>query len=277
MNYVFAKIRQRNKNKHRKVAETAEKVFSDFNMDAITEVPYSCSTLPDDETWFCINDASHQDFAIDLIKNSISTVDYDSLSRSEFERIDFIFVVSGNYTFFQNVTKARLLRKKSLMSLGESFFISDDAQIISINSLPDAIYDRESNKLYFRRIESISSIFRGIDQLYREATEAETQSFLQSDFIRLENGFSPQNVKAQYRKRIALAVDILSKFSVDERHEVFSYIGDYCTEIKNGDGSFSVGSEEQLKLLLYGIEQRFYTTVVGDEKRIANSVITLKT
>lgn len=277
MNYVFAKIRQRNKNKHRKVAETAEKVFSDFNMDAITEVPYSCSTLPDDETWFCINDASHQDFAIDLIKNSISTVDYDSLSRSEFERIDFIFVVSGNYTFFQNVTKARLLRKKSLMSLGESFFISDDAQIISINSLPDAIYDRESNKLYFRRIESISSIFRGIDQLYREATEAETQSFLQSDFIRLENGFSPQNVKAQYRKRIALAVDILSNFSVDERHEVFSYIGDYCTEIKNGDGSFSVGSEEQLKLLLYGIEQRFYTTVVGDEKRIANSVITLKT
>ena len=202
MNYVFAKIRQRNKNKHRKVAETAEKVFSDLNMDAITAVPYSCSTLLDDETWFCISDASHQDFAIDLIKNSISTVDYDSLSRSEFEKIDFIFVVSDNLTLFQNVTKAKLLRKKSLMSLGDRFFISDDAQIISINSLPDAIYDRGSDKLYFRRIESISSIFKGIDQLYREATEAETQSFLQSNFIRLENGFSAQNIKAQNRKRI---------------------------------------------------------------------------
>lgn len=39
--------------------------------------------------------------------------------------------------------------------------------------------------------------------------------------------------------------------------------------------SFEVGSEDELKMLLYGIEQRFYTTVVGGEKRIANSVIPL--
>ena len=31
----------------------------------------------------------------------------------------------------------------------------------------------------------------------------------------------------------------------------------------------------ELKMLLYGIEQRFYTTPVGGEKRLANSVITL--
>ena len=36
---------------------------------------------------------------------------------------------------------------------------------------------------------------------------------------------------------------------------------------------FAVNSEDELKLLLYGIEQRFYTTLVGGERRIANSVI----
>ena len=35
-------------------------------------------------------------------------------------------------------------------------------------------------------------------------------------------------------------------------------------------------SEDELKMVLFGIEQRFYTTPVGDEKRIANSVIPMK-
>lgn len=53
------------------------------------------------------------------------------------------------------------------------------------------------------------------------------------------------------------------------------YIGDYCPGLKVSENSFEVGSENELKMLLYGIEQRFYTTPVGGEKRLANSVITL--
>lgn len=37
--------------------------------------------------------------------------------------------------------------------------------------------------------------------------------------------------------------------------------------------TFSVGSEDDLKMVLYGIEQRFYTIPIGGEKRIANSVL----
>jgi len=44
--------------------------------------------------------------------------------------------------------------------------------------------------------------------------------------------------------------------------------------LKVSENSFEVGSENELKMLLYGIEQRFYTTPVGGEKRLANSVIT---
>ena len=41
------------------------------------------------------------------------------------------------------------------------------------------------------------------------------------------------------------------------------------------DFKFEISSEQNLKMLLYGIEQRFYTTLIGDEKRLANSVISL--
>lgn len=39
--------------------------------------------------------------------------------------------------------------------------------------------------------------------------------------------------------------------------------------------SFKISNEKELKLLLYGIEQRFYTTPDGRERRIANSVIVM--
>ena len=60
---------------------------------------------------------------------------------------------------------------------------------------------------------------------------------------------------------------------VIKKGEVFTYIGEYCPELKVSETSFEVGNEEELKMLLYGIEQRFYTTIVGEEKRIANSVV----
>ncbi len=38
------------------------------------------------------------------------------------------------------------------------------------------------------------------------------------------------------------------------------------------DRKFSIKDEERLKHLLWGIEERYYTTRVGGEKRVANSV-----
>ena len=114
--------------------------------------------------------------------------------------------------------------------------------------------------------------------LYREATKEETESFLANDFISLKDGYSSNKVKTANRKRIALAVKTLSELDEPDRKNIFKYIGDYCPELKvseNDENAFEIGSENELKMLLYGIEQRFYTTPVGGEKRLANSVITL--
>ncbi len=44
----------------------------------------------------------------------------------------------------------------------------------------------------------------------------------------------------------------------------------------NTDKSFNIGSEENLKQLMYRIEQRYYTTPIGNEKRLANSITTIE-
>ena len=64
--------------------------------------------------------------------------------------------------------------------------------------------------------------------------------------------------------------------SETDREGVFEYIGEYSDgklQFDAESGVFTVATDDELKTLVYGIEQRFYTTVVGSERRLANSIV----
>jgi hypothetical protein len=178
--------------------------------------------------------------------------------------------------FFQKISNKQLIRKK-YFTLSDEPTLYENAPIIVINDYADAIYVKNEDTLYFKNLSSITTIFRGIDILYREATQEETQEFLDNDFIELANDFSADNVKKANRKRIALAMETLQKFKPREKKQIFSYIREYCEDLQFDENAenFSISNEEDLKKLLYGIEQRYYTTRIGNEKRLANSITTV--
>jgi hypothetical protein len=62
-----------------------------------------------------------------------------------------------------------LIRKK-WFSVSSAPRLVEDEPIIVINNFVDAIYKKEEDTLYFRKLTLITSIFKGIDTLYREAT-----------------------------------------------------------------------------------------------------------
>jgi len=147
-----------------------------------------------------------------------------------------------------------------------------------VNSLPDAIYLKASDTLVFKSLATISSIFKGIDVLYKEATDEEVENFLEEDFIELTDEFTIDKVSKPNRKRVALAMDTLAALPVDDRDKMYSYIHSYCDQkltFGQANSKFSITTDNELKYLLYGIEQRFYTTMLGQEKRLANSVQTM--
>ena len=55
---------------------------------------------------------------------------------------------------------------------------------------------------------------------------------------------------------------------------VYNYIKDYYPNLKLENGKAQISNEEDLKNILYGLEERFYTTLISKEKRIANSITT---
>ena len=275
MDSICAKLKQREKNKYRVIISVDGSLYNTPTITKDLSITYAPGTLLEEGEWFCIEKASKTEYAIDLLSSTDTSVDFQTLDRKDFSRIDFIFVLSDNYIAFQNTSKSKLLSKRRVLALGEAYEYQDDCSEIVINDLPDAIYDKSNDILYFKRLETITSIFKGIDQLYREATEEETTQFLNNDFINLTDGYSAKSVKTPNRKRIALAMKTLSELEEDDRKNIFAYIGSYCPELQVSENSFNIGTEDDMKKLLFGIEQRFYTTPVGGEKRIANSVILL--
>lgn len=273
MDHVLARVKRLIKKPFFKLVSDYT-LYENTNVSPAACVPYSPDHNLDEDSWFKIEQFSQQPFCIDLLKSNFDSKDYDDLKKEQFPNIAYILAVQSNDFYFQKVTPSLFIKKK-IIGFGEAAAIEEGSNRLVINDQPDAIYFKQSDTLAFRNLATISGIFKGIDALYREATEQETETFLQSEFIELKNNYDASKVSKPNRKRIALAMDSLAKMSDQDRVDILTYIDDYCDQKLKFDqatNKFEISTDDELKLLLYGIEQRFYTTLFGQEKRLANSV-----
>lgn len=151
-----------------------------------------------------------------------------------------------------------------------------NSKLLLVNSNPDAVYFKEEDVLIFRDLAVIANIFRGIDVLYKEATDSEVKDFFENNFVEMKDDFAIDKISKPNRKRITKALDILNNLDDSKKESMVSYINFYCSDkliFNEGENCFEISTDEQLRSLLYGINQRFYTTAVNKEKRLANSVI----
>lgn len=277
MGYLYAKIKARGKGtKIRKMLQTDSLLYPRVD-DVVQEaVPYSQETNIEDGVWYCLKDFSKTLYTIDILSADISSSDFDDLNGEEFDHLDYIFYLSEDHNeiYFQNIGKSSLISQKRFLFFGNGYKYEPECRSIVIKEYPDAIYKKKDDCLFFRNLSYITGIFPSIGALYREATNEETEQFLNMDFI-TKDGITVEVVKTPNRKRIALAMETLKHLDKKQKKEIYRYIAEYCPKLSDGKSSFNVSSNEDLALVLYGIEQRFYTTPVGEEKRIANSVIKL--
>jgi hypothetical protein len=276
MDHVLVKVKGLRKNPYLKLISD-HTLFETVAVNVATCVPYNPDHNLDEDCWFKIAQFSQQPFCIDLLKGDFDSKDYSDLKKEQFSKIAYLFSVQGNDFYFQKVTPSLFIRKKTVV-FGEAAIVEESDNRLVINSKPDAVYLKAIDVLIFRNLATISSIFSGIDELYKEATNEEVTEFLDESFIELTNDYGVEKVSKPNRKRVALAMATLDTMSDMDKASIFSYIDEYCgakLKLDKETNKFEVSTDDDLKLLLYGIEQRFYTTPIGQERRLANSVQTL--
>lgn len=274
MDYLLAKVKDRSNPYRILIADKAAYVKPETLSNCIK---YEPTNMLDEEQWFFVDNFSTRDYCLRLlIDDNFNSVDFVEINKVDPERMDYLISYQDGVDFyFQRIFKYTVIRNKKFLRIGEDVEIKEEKNAIELSDVPDAVYSRTEDRLYFRKLETISPIFRGIDELYREATEEEVENFLDNDFVNLQSGFSADQVKKSNRKRIAMAMDTLSKFNKKQKKMIFEYTNEYFPDLKFDGQSFEVSNEEDLKNLLYGIEQRFYTTPVTKEKRCASAVYAL--
>ncbi|WP_338669400.1 hypothetical protein [Pseudodesulfovibrio methanolicus] len=273
MNHLVARIKTRKKEKIFKLLSGQENVF-DLDVKQLPLIEYDVDHNLDDGAWFKVGEFSQKDYFLDYLARDFVAAEYNDLIKSEFIKIASLCSVQGDNFFFQKVTPSTFLCKKCI-GFGDVAYIENSETRLYVNQEPDAVYWAEKDVLVFKKLATISSIFPGIDILYKEATNDEVQKFLNEDFIDLIDGFDLEKVSKPNRARIALALNSLESMGPVEQESMLNYIHEYSDErlvYDQNNKIFSIQDDEQLKLLLYGIEERFYTTPIGQQKRLANSI-----
>ena len=67
--------------------------------------------------------------------------------------------------------------------------MKEEAEGIIIASKPDAVYNIHENRLYFKDFFRVTKIFKGLEILYKEATNDEINTFLRPSFCEKRSGF----------------------------------------------------------------------------------------
>lgn len=268
-NYIYAKVK-RKKNLFRVIA--SDKEIYDASQFVLNGVEYSPSTLIEDEDFYKFSNFSSSSFSLDFLSSGLDSVNHSQISKPDLKKLSFICTVQESLYFFQIINSSYFISKK-WFSIDE-LTLEVDKPIITINANADAIYDKLNDTLFFKKLSVANRIFKGMDQLYREATDQETQEFLESDFLEVNPNFEKEKVTIPNRKRIALVFEVLNKFTEEEKQAIYDYTNLYG-QVTYVSGKFKIETDDDLKFVLWGIEQRFYTTLIGGEKRVANSVISI--
>ena len=275
MNYFIAK-KKRTNNTYFKVLTTEIAIYS-IPDDLNNPITFSNSHNLDEDAWFGIPNFKSSEFAIELLNQEFNSTDYNTIGFNDYWFVKYFCAYQdNNYYCFQNFNNSSVINRKYFNLTGEPV-IKTNEPILIIKQVPDAIYVKSEDVLYFKKLLDIKNIFPETEKLYIEATETETSNFLSNDFIRLSNDYNASKVKKANRKRVSMAIETLSKMNAAQKKQIKEYTSEYFPNL-NFDaelGSFEIGDEEALKNLIFGIEQRFYTTIVGAEKRVANSIQTL--
>ena len=101
MKNICVKLSQRGKNKYRKMLSSTETIFPKFEPENTSTLPYTPGATLQDDDWFCITNAIGKEYSVDLFTEKLVTADLNALTRTEFNKIDYLFVIDERFIFFK--------------------------------------------------------------------------------------------------------------------------------------------------------------------------------
>lgn len=237
--------------------------------------PYNDEVRLLENQWFVLANFSQKEYAPSLVKDEFNAAQWSQIDRANYGRIDYTVAVQddGNQLIFQNITSSLIYKRQNWLSLDDQPSLLNKAHLLVIHDQADAYYQRNNDCLYFQRLSSITNIFPGINELYNEATDDEVDLVLSLPILNVVPNFTKDKVKTANRRKIREALDMYNQYNNQQKEQLPLYMQKYCPRLSfdSVSGRFDIIDEKTLTLLLNGLCQRYYTTEISQEKKVALS------
>ena len=228
----------------------------------------------ENEDWFYIEiDDDHRTMISEYSDQFSNTVSLNDVAESEFSKIDLIFQKGENDDLvFQKITKSKRMVEKSILrwipNIGkpERTIIKNG---IELKSEIDAYFDG-NDKLYFKSFKTIRSLFNGIDDYYRIASQAEVDEFKEFNLVHFVSDFE---IKNNNLKMLAVLKDYdINLDDTNIKHTLLETYGGYPHQEFELDENdiFQIDSNKKLTSFLKLALGRLYTNPITNDKMEAN-------
>lgn len=216
------------------------------------------------EDWFYIEiDDDHMPMVKEYGDKFSSTVSLNDVTEEEFSKIDLIFRKVGNDELvFQKITQSKRMVDKSILkwlpNIGKpERTIIDNG--IELKSEIDAYFDG-NDKLYFKNFRTIHSLFKGIDDYYRIASQAEVNELKRIDLVCI----SDFEIKSNNLKMVAILKD--DEIDLSDTSIISTLLTSYeqypQQDFKVSEGKFIIDTNKRLTSFLKLALGRLYTNPI---------------
>jgi hypothetical protein len=150
--------------------------------------------------------------------------------------------------------------------------VEEPSKIVSINCIPDGIYDTNSKTLYFKKVSDVSFLFPELNKEYKAATDTEVDNFIELSGITTTTEIDKSKLTVMDRKRITAIVAEFQALDTHERERLNDYInGELGDKVPYNDSQhvFEISNEKELRILTYGYQHRIYNTPFDTEPQVA--------
>lgn len=228
--------------------------------------------------WFRIEELRNTEFFNPLFGNTIEAGELQTIDVQHLDDIKFFAYFANGKFYIQRMLTGCYIKKASFWSLGESIQFSNDNKMVTINTVSDGIYDVNQDILYFQELNRLYSIFPNIKSKYVEGTANVISEFLANDIITLGDGFSEEKVSVSNRKRIYIVAQVYNTYTQEQKKSLKEYIhkfSDGDLEYNEDFQNFNIHNDTELRLLLYGMQMRFFKQPLSIDVQVATSTTSI--
>lgn len=260
------------------------KICDQIDINVLNQLDLSDSMVYDPNNtvahqWFRIENLSNTEYFNELFGNPIEAGELTTINVNQLDDIKYFSYYAGNKFYIQRMLTGCYIKKASFWSIGDRIQFANDNKMVTINPIPDGVYDLNTDTLYFQELNRLYNIFSSIRQEYVQGTSESIHDFLSNDMINLGNDFSVDKVSLSNRKRINVVARIYNEYSQEQKNNLRDYIHLFSNgdlEYNEQNCKFNINNDTELRLLLFGMQMRLYKQPLSDETQVATSTTSIR-